>query len=217
MNVIDLGHPITDGMMVFPGDMSPSVRPGATMEADGWRATLISISTHTGTHMDAPAHMLSDGKYLDEFPSEKFFGCAIVADIRKCVGRRIETEDIKVSPEDLECVDFLLLRSDWCAKWNTKSYETGFPTLSPDAAKWLTEQGLKGVGVDMLSVDPVDSAMCEIHKILLGSELVIIENLCQLYKVGKQTFCIAALPISLEKQDGGPARVMAILDGCGGR
>lgn len=212
MNVVDLGHPITDGMVVFPGDAVPSVKPGAAIETDGWRTTLVYMSSHAGTHIDAPAHMLADGKYLDEMPCEKFFGCAIVADVRGNVDRKIEVDDIKVSREDMECADFLLFRSDWCAKWDTEEYKTGYPTLSAEAAEWLTRQNLKGIGVDTLSVDTVDSSDCEIHKILLRGGLLIIENLCQLYKAGEAPFCLAALPLSLKKQDGGPARVMAVLD-----
>ncbi|HAH69278.1 MAG TPA: hydrolase, partial [Synergistaceae bacterium] len=58
MRVIDLSWPITDGMMVFPGDIPPTVKKGATMEENGWRTTLLSFSSHTGTHMDAPSHMV---------------------------------------------------------------------------------------------------------------------------------------------------------------
>ena len=68
------------------------------------------------------------------------------------------------------------------------------------------------MGFDAISVDPVDSETCEIHKILLGAKLVIIENLRNLDKVGTKPFCMAALPISLTKQDGGPARVMAVME-----
>ncbi|MDD4159991.1 MAG: cyclase family protein, partial [Synergistaceae bacterium] len=78
MRVIDLSWPITDAMMVFPGDTPPSVKKAATMEENGWRSTLISFSSHTGTHMDAPSHMIPDGKSLDLLPSETFFGFGLV-------------------------------------------------------------------------------------------------------------------------------------------
>ncbi|NLD04574.1 MAG: cyclase family protein, partial [Synergistaceae bacterium] len=78
--------------------------------------------------------------------------------------------------------------------------------------EWLSEKKLKGVGFDALSVDPVDSPSNDIHKILLSSGLVILENLRNLDQVGYRPFCMVALPISLTDQDGGPARVMAVLD-----
>ena len=212
MRVIDLSWPITDGMMVFPGDIPPTVKKGATMEENGWRTTLLSFSSHTGTHMDAPSHMVPDGKNLDQLPNETFFGFGLVVDVRGCAGRRIELADIKVTSSEISGADFLLFRTGWSEKWQTEEYLTGFPVLSPLSAEWLSEKKLKGVGFDALSVDPVDSSSNDIHKILLSSGLVLLENLRNLDKVGYRPFCMAALPISLTDQDGGPARVMAVLD-----
>lgn len=212
MRVIDLGWPLTDGMMVFPGDMTPSIKDGATMEDNGWRTKLLSFSSHTGTHMDAPAHMIPDGKFLDEMPNETFFGFALIVDVMGCAGRRIELADIKVSSNEIANTDFLLFRTDWSNKWGTEDYFENFPTLSPLAARWLAEKNIKGIGFDTISVDPIDSKNNEIHKIMLGKGIVIMENLRNLDKVGYKTFCLAALPISLTRQDGGPARIMAVLE-----
>ena len=212
MRVIDLSWPITDGMMVFPGDIPPSVKKGATMEENGWRTTLLSFTSHTGTHMDAPSHMMPDGKSLDRLPNETFFGFGLVLDVRGCAGRMIELADIKAASSRLPEADFILFRTGWSEKWGTEAYLNGYPVLSDLSAKWISEKGLKGVGFDAISADPVDSASNDIHKILLSSGLVILENLKDLDKAGDKTFCMAALPLSLEDQDGGPARVMAVLE-----
>ena len=116
MRVIDLSWPLTDGMMVFPGDVPPSVKKGATMNDNGWRTTLISLSSHTGTHMDAPAHLIPDGKTLDQLPNETFFGFGLVVDVRGCLGRRIELADIKVTSSEISGADFLLFRTGWSRK-----------------------------------------------------------------------------------------------------
>ncbi|MEG1836511.1 MAG: cyclase family protein [Synergistaceae bacterium] len=212
MKVIDLGHPLIDGMAVFPGDIVPSIKSGATMEDNGWRTTIVNMSSHAGTHMDAPAHMLKDGEYMDELPNETFFGFGLVIDVRHCAGRKIELSDIKAHVKDVNFSDFLLFYTGWSDKWGTEEYMKDFPTLSEEAAKWVTKQDLKGIGFDALSVDTVDSTTCEIHKTILGAKLVILENLTNLDKVGKKPFCMTALPISLVKQDGGSARVMAVLE-----
>lgn len=212
MKVIDLSWPLTDGMMVFPGDVAASVKKGATINDNGWRTTLISLSSHTGTHMDAPAHLIPGGKTLDQLPNETFFGFGLVVDVRGCVGRRIELADINVTSSEISGADFLLFRTGWSEKWETEEYMTGFPVLSPLSAEWLSEKKLKGIGFDAISADPVDSASNEVHKILLSKGLVIIENLRNLDMVGYRPFCMAALPISLLDQDGGPVRVMAVLD-----
>lgn len=212
MRVIDLSWPLTDGMMVFPGEVTASVKKGATINNNGWRTTLFSLSSHTGTHMDAPAHLIPEGKTLDQLPNETFFGFGLVVDVRGCVGRRIELADIKATSSEISGADFLLFRTGWSEKWETEEYMTGFPVLSPLSAEWLSEKKLKGVGFDAISADPVDSASNEVHKILLSNGLVILENLRNLDKVGYRPFCMAALPISLIDQDGGPARVMAVLE-----
>ncbi len=212
MKVIDLSWPITDGMTVFPGDVPPTVKKGATMEENGWRTTLLSFSSHTGTHMDAPSHMMPDGENLDQLPNETFFGFGLVVDVRGCAGRRIELADIKVTSSQIFEADFLLFRTGWSEKWGTEDYLKGYPVLSPLSAEWLSEKKLKGVGFDAISPDSVDSNSNEIHKILFSSGLVILENLRDLDKVGYKAFCMAALPISLVDQDGGPVRVMAVLE-----
>lgn len=212
MRVNDLSWPITDGMMVFPGDIPPSVKKGATMEENGWRTTLLSFTSHTGTHMDAPSHMMPDGKSLDRLPNETFFGFGLVVDVRGCAGRRIELADIKVSPSMLSEADFILFRTGWSEKWGTEDYLKGYPVLSPLSAKWISEKRLKGIGFDAISADAVDSDSNDIHKILLSGGLVILENLRDLDKLGEKAFCMAALPLPLKDQDGGPARVMAVLE-----
>lgn len=212
MRVNDLSWPITDGMMVFPGDIPPSVKKGATMEENGWRTTLLSFTSHTGTHMDAPSHMMPDGKSLDRLPNETFFGFGLVVDVRGCAGRRIELADIKVSSSMLSEADFILFRTGWSEKWGTEDYLKGYPVLSPLSAKWISEKRLKGIGFDAISADAVDSDSNDIHKILLSGGLVILENLRDLDKLGEKAFCMAALPLPLKDQDGGPARVMAVLE-----
>lgn len=212
MHVVDFSHPITDSMAVFPGDIIPSVKSHATMEKDGWRTTVMQFSSHTGTHMDAPAHMIEDGKTLDMLRNETFFGFGLVIDVQHCTGGQIELSDIKTHLNDVNFADYILLYTGWANKWGTDEYPKNFPVLSAQAAKWLTKQDLKGVGVDTISVDPVTSETSEIHKILLGSGLVIIENMTNLDKAGKKPFCLVSLPISLKNQDGGPTRVMGVFE-----
>ena len=80
MKVIDLTHTIKENMPVFPGTEPPKLAPASTFETDGFRETLLTMFSHTGTHMDAPAHVREDGITLDKFPADKFVGKAIVID-----------------------------------------------------------------------------------------------------------------------------------------
>lgn len=212
MRVIDLSWPITDGMPVFPGDPAPSVRRVTTVEKDGAAVSLLTLGSHTGTHMDAPAHMAAGGKSLDEFPCESFFGLAQVADVTKCAGREIEIADITATPRDIGFVDFILLYTGWSARWGDESYMDGGPALSEDAARWLASLKLKGVGVDAMSLDGAGSETHRVHKILMDSGLLIIENMRNLELLAAAgAFCFAALPLPFKNADGAPVRAAAVL------
>jgi kynurenine formamidase len=151
-----------------------------------------------------------DGKNLDHLPNETFLASAWCR--REGAPEKDRTCRHKVTSSQISEADFLLFRTGWSEKWGTEDYLKGYPVLSPLSAEWLAEKKLKGVGFDAISADPVDSASNEVHRILLSSGLVLLENLRDLDKVGYRPFCMAALPISLTDQDGGPARVMAVLE-----
>ena len=86
MKAIDLTHIITEDMPVYPGTEPPKLTPANSYERDGFKETLLSLYTHTGTHIDPPAHIFPDGRTLDEFPPEQFIGKALV--ISKDTARR---------------------------------------------------------------------------------------------------------------------------------
>ena len=210
MKIIDLSRTITPGMQCFPGDMTPAIE---RLEADGFRTANVSLCSHAGTHMDAPAHIISERLTLDAMPPETFWGLALLADVRGAAGREIEIEDVAPHAEKLAEADFLLLRTGWEEKFGTAEYLTDFPTLSREAAEYALSLGLRGFGFDTISADRVESEECPIHKTLLGAGAVLIENLRGLGALPEgETFLLAALPMPLAQADGAPARVMAVLE-----
>mgnify|MGYP000072635484 CR=1 FL=1 len=82
MRVLDLTHTIREDMPVFPGADTPKLPPASTYEHDGFKETLMQMYTHTGTHMDPPAHLFADRTTLDAFPASQFIGRALVVDCR---------------------------------------------------------------------------------------------------------------------------------------
>ena len=197
-------------MQCFPGDMTPEIE---RLEADGFRTANLSLCTHAGTHVDAPAHMSSQSVTLDMMPPETFWGLALLADARGAAGRGIEIADLAPHAEKLAEADFLLLRTGWEEKFGGEEYLTGFPTLSQEAAEYALSLGLRGFGFDTISADAVDSETCPIHRTLLGAGALIIENLRGLDALPEgETFLLAALPMPLADAEGAPARVMAVLE-----
>ena len=203
MRVYDLTHVIRPGMPVYPGTVPPTVEPASSFERDGYRETALSLWSHVGTHMDAPAHLFADGATLDSLPPERFAGPAALLD---CRGVRTVTAEM-VSRLPLERVRFVILRTGWEDRFGDASYYEGFPTLTEDAARLLADAGLYGVGVDAISVDPVGVPLV-IHRILLGAGMVNIENLRGLDALPPE-FELLALPLCFENADGAPVRALA--------
>ncbi len=211
MKVIDLSHPMSPDMPVYPGAPSPSFQNTATIENIGFCEMKMSFFSHTGTHMDAPAHMIPEGRTLDRFPAGHFFGPGLVLGVSGFAGRRIPVSFLAGHEDRIGDVDFLLLRSDWSRYWGDAQYYEGYPVLSPDAARFLRGFRLKGVGVDMISADPPGLDDLQVHNILLGRDILIIENLTDLDLVPDGRFLFSCLPINIANADGGPVRAAAIV------
>ena len=204
--IIDLTHTITPEMPMYPGSAAPSIKPTGSLTRDGFRETQLTIASHTGTHMDAPAHMLRDGTALDCYDAAKFAGPAVVVD---CRGQRAITLSLLQS-YDLNGADFVLFCTGWDKKWGTPGYYEGFPCLTAEAAAYLAGLPLKGVGEDTISLDPCGSVDFPNHMTLLGADFVNTENLKGLDKLLGRRFTFVTLPLKFENADGCSCRAIAL-------
>lgn len=208
MPIIDLSHPITPAMPVYPGDPAPCVSPVTSIADTGYVTRQLTLGSHTGTHMDAPAHMIEGGQTLDAFPVDRFSGPALVLAVTCAPGDTISPAVLRPHATAIARSDFLLLNTGWHHRWGQADYFEDYPTLTPEAACWLAVLGLKGLGVDTPSVDAATSHYYRVHRALLGAGMVLIENLTNLdglpYRV---TF--AAFPLAISDADGSPVRAVA--------
>lgn len=208
--MIDLTHTIAPGMPVYPGTPAAELTPACTLTRNGYRETLVHIGSHTGTHMDAPAHLLQNGAGLESLPVSQFCGRAAVVDVSALgEGGIITAAHLKTLGSQLLCAGFVLFYTGWEKKWGEADYFSGFPVPDAEAAKYLVSCGLKGVGTDSISVDPTDSQDLPVHRTLLGGGLVIVENLRLKKLVGRENVQFYALPLKFEKSDGAPVRAIA--------
>ncbi len=205
MKLVDLTHIITEGMPVYPGTEAPILAPANTIPVDGFQEKKITMYSHTGTHMDAPAHLVPGAATLDQLPLDTFYGRACVLDFPT------KNEPLLIHEKSIVGNDFLLLRCGWDKKWGTGEYFTGYPALDVETATWLTSLGLKGIGVDVISVDPVDSSDLPNHRILLAAGIVIIENLTNLSLLPGNPFRFSCFPLRIHDADGSPVRAVAEL------
>lgn len=211
MKVYDLTYAISVNTPVYPGGESPRFSAAATVEQDGYHETRITLDSHNGTHMDAPAHVLRGAATLDHFPPESFAGAAYVLDCAH-LGQhgRIMKELLQAAEQQIRNAEFLLLYTGWEKYWGTSVYFSAFPVLTEEAALWLSEmKQLKGVGVDAGSVDLVGIPFLENHRILLGSGKLLVENLRGLGAITGKRVQFAALPLHYVHSDGAPVRAIA--------
>ena len=199
---VDLSRPVAPGMPVWPGDPEFSARVLPDAGGGFCRVTALALGTHTGTHVDAPSHVLPDGPALDELPLELFAGAAVVLDVR---GVPV------VGPELLGGAAgsrIALLRTGWDEHAGTAA-EFDHPHLSVAAARFLRSAGVRTVGIDAASVDAAGTLVA--HRVLLGDRAdpgVVVENLRGLGGLpGRVEF--AAFGWALTGGDGSPVRAVA--------
>lgn len=199
-------------MPLFPGTQQPTFEKVDTWEDQGYRVGETTINFHTGTHIDAPAHMVGDGPYLDNLDIGHFIGSAAVLDFSSRDIEVIDTDSLKPYEEKIESVEFLIVKTGWSRYWGDEKYYKDFPCLSEEAARWLSGFNLKGVGLDTISVDPIDSTTFAVHRILLSSGIIAIENLANLDSIVREKFVLSVLPLKIEDAEGSPVRAVAIED-----
>ncbi len=215
MRVIDLSHTLAPGMPCYPGTPAPEFHPLSTIERDGFSEQLLTLSSHTGTHVDLPSHILEGGETLDALSPDRFAGAGAVLDLRGVSGGVISIGQLEPFLPLLEACDFLLLWTGWDRKWDTPGYFEGYPVLAPEAALWLARFSLKGVGVDAVSVDREDAAGYPVHAGLLRSGMIIIENLAGLGALPATPFTFCCFPLKIAGAEASPTRAVALVNEAG--
>ena len=208
MKIIDLTHWIEPGMPVYPGTAAPVLEEANTIARDGFAEKKLSLNSHVGTHMDAPAHMLPGGRTLDSYPVDLFWGRAVLADFSPRRLEWIELEDLLPFAPLLQAAQFLILRTGWGERWGTPAYFEGFPALSAGAADWLVKSGVRGLGTDAISIDRIDDPAFPVHQRIFEAGLFAIENLANLHLLPVE-FSLGCFPLAIRDADGAPARVVA--------
>lgn len=209
--IIDLSHTISPEITVYPGTEPPRFEVPCTIEEDGFTEKIITMYSHAGTHVDAPGHIIAGGVTLDKMPVEQFIGRAFVLDLSALNKPVIDVGDLEKFREILEESEFALLYTGWSRHWGTDGYLEGYPVLSIEAAQRLGGYGLKGVGIDIISVDVPCSEDFPVHRVLLGKGLIIIENLTNLDKLPESGFVFSCTPLKIKDGDGSPVRAVGIV------
>jgi len=196
MKIIDVTRPLIKDMLVYPGDVIPSF----TQTDQGlYYISDLHMSSHTGTHIDAPVHYLKSGDTIDTIPLCNLIGRTRVIDVSDS-GTLITAAHLRGR---LEGVTRLLLKTGFSGR---DTFIEEYPSLALDAACFITDNRIECLGIDSPSIE---SFNCDgsVHRRLLSNGCIIIE-LLDLSDVPEGDYEMVALPLRLTGLDGSPARVI---------
>ena len=192
-------------MMVYPGDPCFRSRLVCSFcDGSGCEVSEITMGTHCGTHIDAPSHMLQGGAALDAVPLECFFGpCRVLT-----IAERVITEEM-LQKYDLQAGERVLLRTDPEGVYRAENGGINPSALSVSAAQHLIERKVCLIGIDSLTVEDIEACGGEVHRLLLGAGIAILEGLL-LESVQGEHYLLSALPIAMQGENGSPCRAVLI-------
>ena len=203
MKIVDLSIPINTQTPVYPGDPPVKIEAAGIFETDGYVDHLLTFGTHTATHIDAPLHMIEGGKTLDQFPIDRFIGHGVYIKVEE---GQFDLDTIKKA--GIKEGDIVLFHTGLSDHFYDLDYWEIRSAMSEEIATYLVGLKPKIVGLDTGGADTKGAAGHPIHKILLGGEVLIIENLVNLGELADKEFTVYALPTRFDL-DGAPARVIA--------
>jgi arylformamidase len=212
--IVDLSHPITHGMPVYPGDAEVDVARAVQWDSAGYNLTNLTMCAHAGTHVDSPFHFIRDGVTVDQLSLDVLVGPAEVLDL----GELAPNSDITAAmlepfSDRLSEGSRVLLRTGWSKRFGNPEFFTEHPNLTQDAAKWLADRKVALLGIEQPSLHTKENMA--VHRVILGAGIVLIENLTNLDQLSRDRAFLVALPINLVGCDGAPIRVIALADAPG--
>lgn len=211
MKIIDLSHPLTSGMPVYPGDPQVTITPVLNIHDDGAAVARVELGTHTGTHLDAPAHTIPGGRTVDQLDLTMLDGEAYILHVHTEQRESLKTQQLGASnfeplPDQLPRI--VCIATGW-DQYFYDALREHHPYLGLELVKELWRRGARVLGVDTLSPDPTSELSdFPVHEFWLGNDGIIVENLRGLTKLPNQVH-MSVLPLPLTGLDGSPVRAVA--------
>jgi arylformamidase len=221
MRVIDLTMRITPSIRVYPGSPQPSFIPWSKFDRHGYDSEAMFMSTHTGTHVDAPSHFKPGLASIDMISSDRLICSAVLIRAEKSANQLIEEQDL--DNYQIREGDAAVIATGWEKRSGSRNYMSENPGLSKQAARYLARKRVNAVAIDCPSIDGGADSRFIAHNILLSCNILVVENLCNLNRVrssrrsrsknsmSSATFTLIISPLKLGGATGSPARVLALL------
>jgi arylformamidase len=202
---IDISVPLRSGMVHWPGDQDVRIQRTSSLDrGDSLNLSAVSMSLHTGTHMDAPLHFLSGAPGIDRLPLAATVGPARVLEfpgLASIKPRQLATRAIRPGER------ILLKTANSRRCWATDEFVADYVHVTPEGAQYLAERGIQALGIDYLSIGAPNAQGDLTHRILLAAGIWIVEGL-NLSAVEPGDYELICLPLRIPNADGAPARAI---------
>ncbi len=215
MRVVDLTMRITPSIRVYPGSPQPFFIPWSKFDCQGYDSEAMFMSTHTGTHVDAPSHFKPGLASIDMISTDRLVCSAVLVRAEKSANQLIEQQDLGSQIREGNAV---VIATGWEKRSGNRNYTSENPGLSKQAARYLAKKRVNAVAIDCPSIDAGADSRFTAHNILLSCNILVVENLCNLNTVirsrrsrSSATFTLIISPLKLGGATGSPARVLALL------
>ena len=207
MKLYDITVPLRSDMPTYEGEPGPRLEfPKLLARGDSATVSVLSLGSHTGTHVDAPSHFLDGADGVEKLSLDALVGPAYVAEFSG--DSHITAADIVSLAVPADCRR-LLFKTRNSSLWNDPDFHTDFIALAPDGARALTERGMQLVGIDYLSIERFHARPHEVHQTLLASGIVILEGL-DLRQVTAGHYFLVCAPLNVVGAEGAPARTFLL-------
>jgi len=202
--IYDISVPLSPALPVYPGDPAIEMTPFTQLaKGDVSNISHLALCSHSGTHLDVPRHFFAQGDSLDSLDLDTLIGPVRLVTV---TGQNPITADL-LQRLDLGTAQRILFKTRNSRLWAQPDFHPDYIALTASAAHYLVARGVKLVGIDYLSVDTYGDNDFPVHRILLGSHVLIVEGL-DLRAVTAGDYELIALPLRIQDGDGAPARVI---------
>ena len=215
MKLLDLTKIISENIPTFPGSPQPSFVQDKNIKNDGYNSELLFLSSHTGTHLDAPYHFQEKGEKIHEISLKRLVSSAILVKSRKKGDQPITKTDIQKFEKKhgkIPSGSTVIFWTGWQKMIKNTSYFIRNPGLSTAAAKYLVSKKINLVGTDSPSIDLGKDKRFPVHHIFSKNNVLIVENLTNLEKIRSSKFHFVVLPLKLKGATGSPVRAIAFVE-----
>lgn len=207
MKIFDISWPLSSATTSYKDKHTIRFEETKNFNKDGVRETIITLSSHSGTHVDAPSHFLRDGKTIDEMHLDRLIGRCLVLNL-ETVDAAITHEDLKKYADEIQENDIVLLKTANSLKKTTDKFWPDFIYLAVSGANYLYERGVKAVGIDYLGIERGNPDH-DTHQFLMKRDIAIIEGL-RLGHVQEGRYQLYCLPLNIVGLEAAPARAILI-------